>query len=86
MKNLIERILICLGMVGGYAMLTAVFFVAAFLVLYLAIPLVVLTIESPSIWLVSLEVVALVGLLFVLSRKKVRRGFKEFWEQILRNM
>jgi len=74
------------GFVAGYALIMAGFSAAVILLGYLIIQLAFLTMNQPSVLVLTADVVVLATLIFVLSRKKVRDGFKSFWKQILRNM
>lgn len=86
MKKCMERILLLVSLVGGFG-LVAIFWCGLFLSLgYLSIQLVFKTLEDPSLLVVTADIMLFLLFLFILTRRKTRAGFKEFWNQLMRNI
>lgn len=72
-------------MVGSYALLAACLIVLALAVGYVAGLLIFLSYAEPSWWVLLADIGALLTLVFVFSRKRVRTGLKYLGTQLLRN-
>ena len=86
MKKWIERILLPISLIGGYGFMALVYFVIILAVGYLLAELLSRTLIEPSALIVAADVLVVGLLIFLLTRKKVRLAFSEFWKQVLRNM
>ncbi len=86
MKTWFERIVTSLILVGGYALMVAIYAVALLLLGYASIELVSRTLYEPSVLLYVGDAVAVGLILFFLTRKSLWTSLKELGKQISKNM
>jgi hypothetical protein len=85
MKNWFERIATSIALVGGYALMAAIYLVVLTLLGYGIIELVTRTIYEPSLLLYVADFLVSALSLFVITRRGLRIGLKELWRQLTRN-
>jgi len=85
MKKWIDRILIAVGLIGGYGLMAAIVFLAVIGFGYLMIELAMRTLEEPSAGIILADFATVFLIFFVCTRQKVRAGFANFWKQVLQN-